>query len=255
MRIFVPVKQVPDLVEELEVDASGTDLDRQWLTYKLNEFDDHALEEALLLKEEAGGEVVVAALDSDVADDILYTALAKGADRALKIPAGDGPASSHAVARIMAEVARSVEADIILTGVQAADDLHGQNGPLIAGYLDLPHVSVVTSVRPSGQAVEVHQEYAGGLTARIEVDLPAVLGIQAARQSPRYVPVSRVRQAMKEGRIDSLAAAGGADGSVPAVRRVFKPESAGRAEMIDGSTQVVVDRLLEILNERGLVRA
>jgi len=52
MNITVLLKQVPDLVEELEVDESGTGLDRSWLKFILNEFDDHALEQALLLKEQ-----------------------------------------------------------------------------------------------------------------------------------------------------------------------------------------------------------
>ncbi|MHB8619902.1 MAG: electron transfer flavoprotein subunit beta/FixA family protein [Chloroflexota bacterium] len=260
MRIFVPVKQVPDLVEELEVDAGGMDLDRQWLVYKLNEFDDHAIEEALLLKEDSEGEVIVivAALDGDGVDDILYTALAKGANRALKVARpGDGPLSSHAVARMMAALARTVGADLVLTGVQAADDLDGQNAVLIGGLMDLPHVSVVTGVRLAGggKAVEVDQEYAGGLMARMEVDLPAVLGIQAARQAPRYVPVSRVRQAMKDGNIETVEAEAADGGSGVAIRRMFKPESTGRAEMIEGSPEVIADHLMGILSERGLVRA
>ena len=62
MNIIVPIKQVPDLVEELEINSSGTDLDREWLKMKLNEFDDHALEEALLMKDDGGANVTAIAL-------------------------------------------------------------------------------------------------------------------------------------------------------------------------------------------------
>ena len=81
MRIAVVVRQVPDLIEPLEVDSSGESLDWGAASFVLNECDDHALEQALLLKERHGGTVIVVALDfGDVANS-LYAAAAKGADR------------------------------------------------------------------------------------------------------------------------------------------------------------------------------
>ena len=81
MRIVVPLKAVPDLVEEIELTDDGTDIDREFLKFVLNEWDDQALEEALLIKDAGGAEVVAVALadDPDI-DQALYTALAKGAD-------------------------------------------------------------------------------------------------------------------------------------------------------------------------------
>ncbi|RMG64910.1 MAG: electron transfer flavoprotein subunit beta/FixA family protein, partial [Calditrichaeota bacterium] len=105
MNIAVLLRQVPDLVEELELDDSGKDLNRDWLKYKINEFDDHALEEALLLKEEAGANVTALALEGDDVDKLLYTAAAKGADRLVKIT-GDfpGAVASRVAARAFANV-------------------------------------------------------------------------------------------------------------------------------------------------------
>ena len=85
MNIIVPVKLVPDLVEELSIDENGTALDMTWVSLILNEFDDHALEEALQLKDELDANITVIALDSDETDKVLFTALAKGADRAIKL--------------------------------------------------------------------------------------------------------------------------------------------------------------------------
>lgn len=81
MKIIVPLKQVPDLVEELEVGGSGTRLDFEELKMKLNEFDGHALEEALLLKEDCGADVVALAVEGAETDRMLLTALAKGAEK------------------------------------------------------------------------------------------------------------------------------------------------------------------------------
>jgi electron transfer flavoprotein beta subunit len=257
MNIIVPVKQVPDLVEELEINSEGTDLEREWLKYKMNEWDESALEEALQLKELHGGTVTVLTVATGDVDELLYTCVAKGADQVAKI-VGDFEEShdSHTAARALAAAIRERPYDLILTGVQAADDLDGQVGVLLATYLSLPHISVVSGieVEPLTRTATVHQEYAGGIMATFEVDLPAVLGVQASRAIPRYAPVSRVRQAMKTAQIAEIEATtpSGADISV---RRMFKPESAEHAEMLEGDTEEIVDRLIEILRERGVWRA
>ncbi len=254
MNIIVAVKQVPDLVEDLEIDAGGRSLDRDWLKFKMNEFDEHALEQALLLKEAHGGRVTVVGLDTGEVDETLYTALAKGADRAVKI-VGDFESglSSRQAARLLAAAVRGMEYDLILTGVQAVDDLDGQVGPLLAATLGVPCVSVVAGVDVHGGSATVKKEFAGGLVAELEVDLPAVLGIQAAAQPPRYAPVSRVRQVMKTASIEEIDAVGVGESPV-SVRRMFKPEAAGRAEMIEGDPEAVAERIVQILREKGVLK-
>jgi electron transfer flavoprotein beta subunit len=253
VRIVVPIKQVPDLVEELEIAASGTDLERDNLKYKINEFDDHALEEALKLKELAGGEVTAIALDSEGIDKILFTAAAKGADRLVKVT-GDFPPGTptHAVAKALAGALSEMSYDLILTGVQAADDRDGQLPGLLGAYLDLPQVGVVTGIHPEGGKLTVHKEYAGGVMAELEVSLPAVLGVQAAREPPRYAPVTRVRQMMQKMKIEEVKAKeeGAAVGS--SVVRMFKPEKGARAEMIEGSADEIASRIVTVLRERGI---
>ena len=136
MNLLVPLKMVPDLVEELTLNEAGTDLDRDALTYKLNEFDDQALEEALELKALHGGTVIVAGLDTPDIDQVFYTAIAKGADRAVKITGQFDPlVDSWTAAAAMAPVVASLEVDLVLAGVQAPDDLYGQLPVLLAGKL------------------------------------------------------------------------------------------------------------------------
>ncbi|HET7876175.1 MAG TPA: electron transfer flavoprotein subunit beta/FixA family protein [Methylomirabilota bacterium] len=256
MEIVVPIKMVPDLVEELEVNAEGTDLDRSVMKLRINEFDEHAVEEALCLKDKHGARVTVVALDTGDVDETLFTCLAKGADRAVKIT-GDFAqgVSSHAMAAILAKVLGSMPHDLVLAGVQAADDRDGQLGPLLGAMLDLPHVSVVTGAEPAGtHAVSVRQEYAGGVVAEFEVDLPAVLGIQAARQAPRYAPVSKVRQVMKTAKLEEIAAPAVEAGAGSTVKSLAKPEASGRAQMLEGSPEEIADRLCALLVERGLVK-
>ena len=148
MNIIVLMKRVPDLVEDLEVDDSGKALDEDCVSLKLNEFDDHALEEALLLKEARRRRRVTVTASRSTArsvDKMLFTALAKGADRALKITGhgappgrpGTGEVGSYRdLAGIFAEVVKGQPHDLILTGVQAADERDGQLGPMVAAMLD-----------------------------------------------------------------------------------------------------------------------
>ena len=88
MNIVIPIKLVPDLVEELAVDESGTALDMAWLSLILSEFDDHAIEQGILLKEHSGGQVTIIAPEVEGADEALFTAAAKGAAAAATLSAG-----------------------------------------------------------------------------------------------------------------------------------------------------------------------
>jgi electron transfer flavoprotein beta subunit len=255
MHIVVVVKMVPDLVEELEIDADGRDLDRSFLTLRLNEFDEHAIEEALQLKSRQGGTVTVVALDTGQVDEALFTCLAKGADRAIKVTGDVGPApANRTAAAALADVVRALPHDLVLAGVQGADDRDGQVGILLAEALGLPHVSVVSGVEPAGaRVITVRQEYAGGVMAEFEVDLPCLLGIQAARVAPRYAPVSKVRQTMKTAKLEVAAAPADLPGAGSTVVRLRKPERGGQAEMLEGAPDEIADRLVAILQARGLL--
>jgi electron transfer flavoprotein beta subunit len=253
MNIIVLVKLVPDLVDELTIDPGGAGLDLTFARWIINELDDHALEQGVLLKERGGGAVTVLAPDLEGADDVLFTAAAKGADRLIKVRGDFSGANNHALSRAFASIIRDLPADLILTGVQAHNDLDGSAGPLLAECLQLPYVGYVSGVSISDGKSTVRKEYPGGLLAEMEVTLPAVLGIQAAEQPPRYVAVSKVRQAMKTSSIEECEApildpCGG-----PTVARMFQPEAASHAEMITGSPEEVADRLVSLFKELGVL--
>jgi len=254
MNIVVPVKIVPDLVEELTIDESGAALDRMWLRLILNEFDDHAIEQAILLKERGGGQVTVIAPDMEGAADVLFTAVAKGADHLIKLTGEfDDGVNNHALARMLAPIIQELAPDLVFTGVQAHDDLDGQLGPLLAGLLEMPYLGYVAGVTVADGKALARKEYPGGLIAEMDVTLPAVLGIQAAEQPPRYVAFSKVRQAMKtaviqERQTDDLNPTGG-----PAIKRMYQPEVGERAAMIEGEPEQIAARILKIMAEKGIL--
>ncbi len=248
MKIVVPLKQVPDLVEDLEVDSSGKALDRSDIKFKLNEFDDHALEEALLLKENGtADEVVVMAVEGENVDKLLFTAIAKGADKAVKLTGGD-PVDSHQFAKAFTNAINLEGFDLVLTGVQSVDDRDGQLGPIMAAYLGVPCISVVSGVKVSGVSVTVHKEYSGGMMGEFDVDMPAVLGIQAAGKTPRYAPVSKIRQAQQTETIQDVDAGDLGTGAGSSMVSMAAPKNGIGAIMLDD-----VKDLIAVLKEKGVV--
>src|SRR3990172_2452565 len=122
MELVLLVKQVPDLAEELEIDSSGKDLAREWMSFVTSEWDEYALEEALQLKE-GGGTVTCLALGVEAGDvdEVLATCLARGADRVIKVGSFERHPDSHTAAAAFAAALEGVAHDLVLTGVQAVD--------------------------------------------------------------------------------------------------------------------------------------
>jgi electron transfer flavoprotein beta subunit len=257
MNILAVLKMVPDVVEELEVGDDGKSLDLDFLRLIVNERDEHALEQALLLKDKHGGSVTAVAIDAPEIDDVLFTALAKGADRAVKITDVEEGLSTRAAASLLAQVLPKVPnllpADLVLAGCQATDDLDGQTAAVLAHGLELPYLGIVSQVDADGSTACVLSEFPGGVRGEFEVDMPAVLGIQASEKPPRYVPVAKVRAAMKSQTIEEVSAGTEPEASLAAVTGMTKPEAGGKAEMLDGSPEELAAKVGEILSERGLL--
>lgn len=255
MNLFVLLKTVPDTVEELTVAADQKSLDAEWLRFKLSDADEHALEQALLLKEKHGGTVTVVAMDAPELDESLFMAFAKGADRVVKLAGDLAGVQSVAAARLFAEFFKTapLPADaLVLVRSQAIDDLEGEIGPYLADQLGLPYVGVVTGVAPGGAGVVVTKEFAGGLRGEFSCAMPAVLGIQSAEKPPRYVPIAKVRAAMKASKLETVDVSAEAPARYP-IERMYKPESSGRAEMWEGSPEDVADRIVDLLANQSLI--
>lgn len=260
MNYFVLLKMVPDTVEELEVGADGKSLDSDQVRLKLSDTDEHALEQALLLKEKCGGTVTVVTLEAPEVDEALFTALAKGADRAVKLSIEQAELGAVAAAQVFVSFLRlGTEAlgtaTLILCGSQANDDWQGELAPYVAEALSLPYLGVVGGVLlKNGQnAAMVLKEFSGGVRGEYELPLPAVLGVQAAEKPPRYVPVAKVRNFTKSGKIEAASVPAPARPTVLEVDRMYKPEVAGRAQMLEGSVEEIAGRLADLLAERGII--
>jgi len=253
MNIAIPVKLVPDLVEELAIDTSRASLDYDWLRLKVNELDDHAIEEGLLLKERYGGQVSVIALEDECIDEVLFTASAKGVDRLIKI-CGDPPRdiNNHSLMQLFGPVLQELQPDLVITGVQAHNDIDGPIGPLLAETLGFSYTGYVSGITVDDGSLTVRKEYPGGLIAEMSVNLPAVLGIQAAEHPPRYIAYSKIRQAMKTASIEDCPGAVVQPVHDVMIARMFQPTSGVSAEMIEGSPEIVADQFVKLFKGLGI---
>jgi electron transfer flavoprotein beta subunit len=259
MKILVLMKMVPDIVEELEVAGDGTSLDQEYLRFIVNERDDYALEQALLLKDRLEANVTVVAPEAPEVDDVLYAALAKGADRVVKVSGAADGAGSRSLAATLAATLPSIPdvlpADMVLSGCQAIDDLDGFTAPLLASALDLPYLGLVSriAVAPGAGVAVASKEYAGGVMGRFEIALPAFIGVQGCEKPPRYVPIAKIRAAMASGGIEDATAVSATVADAVRVTAMAKPTVTGHAEMLEGSVPEVAEKVADLLADRGLL--
>jgi electron transfer flavoprotein beta subunit len=252
--IVVIARLVPDLVEELEIAPSGTALDLSWLRLIINEFDNHAIEQAIILKEKSGANVTIISPEAEGVEDMLFTTAAKGADRLIKLTGiGDEKPTNQSLAKTLAEMIKDINPDLVLNGVQAHDDITGDLAPQLADLLDMPYIGYISGVSLENGKATAFKEYPGSILAEMEIDLPAVLGIQSSEEPPRYVAISKVRQVMNSATIEEidigeLETAGGVE-----IKRMYLPEAAERAEMLEGNEEEVAAKLIAILQDLGLL--
>ena len=147
MKILVPTKRVPSTDERVRIRPDGSGIEDAGLAYMINPFDAIALEEALHIREQRGSDVEVTAVgigDVDFESE-LRTALAMGADRALRVDF-DGSLDPWSVAQVLAAVVRREKPDLVLMGKQAVDDDANQAGQMLAGLLDWPQATFASKI-------------------------------------------------------------------------------------------------------------
>ena len=256
MKIVVIQRLEPVLTEELELSDDGRDIDREWIGFALNQFDDQALEQAVLLKESSGATVTAIAIEDDGSDKMLKNALARGADAAFQIPldADDVESrSSRALAPLYAAAIRTLAPDLVLVGILSNSDLYGELAPYLGAHTGWPQISAVTEVQLAAGKATVRQEYAGGRAARFDVDTPAIIGLQTAMQPPRYVAGSKLRDLLKV-QIPVLELDGTPSGDLSHGTTLALPDQTRGAVMFDGDADDIAASIYSLLKEKGFVQ-
>jgi electron transfer flavoprotein beta subunit len=263
MEILVCVKRVPDTAEnEIEVNRDGSDIQRDDLVYSVNEWDNYAVEEAIQIRDKVGGSITVVSVGAAEDEEVLRREMAMGADKGVLLSddAFEGSDGKAVASIIKAEVANS-KYDLILTGAQA-DDGAGQLGGMLAAMLDWPYASLVNFIEILDEnKLKVGREIAGGNQEMNEIDLPCVLSIQTGINEPRYVGIRGIRKvASLEIPVHGAADLGISPESVgksgAKIERLdyFRPELGEGAEMLEGSAEEKIEKLIEFLKAKGGIK-
>ncbi|MDX1623211.1 MAG: electron transfer flavoprotein subunit beta/FixA family protein [Gemmatimonadota bacterium] len=257
MKIIVCIKQVPERDARLRIASDGKSIDETGLATEINESDQYALEAALRLVEEHGGEVVVACLGPDAAQESIRRALAMGADRAIHLSEdafqdGDAAATARALA---AAIETEEEVDLVMAGLQSDDAGWAQTGVLVAERLGWPSATLIMEIEAEEGGLKVKRELESGWFQWVRLPLPAVLTIQSGINTVRYATLKGIMGAKKK-EIKTLSPdhlgldAGdvGEAGRRIEIARLYEPEKTAEAEMIEGddavkAADVLVDRL------------
>lgn len=259
MEILVCVKRVPDSAEnEIEMNSEGNDIERDDLVYSVNEWDNYAVEEAIQIVDKVGGSVTVVTVGDSDSDEILRREMAMGAGKGLLLTddAFEG-SDCKGIATILKGAVDKGKYDLILTGAQA-DEAAGAVGGMLAAMLDLPYASLVNKIEVGDGKLVVGREIEGGNREMNEITLPCVLSIQTGINEPRYVGIRGIRQVsgveIPELGASDLGLDASAVGTAGAkVKKIdyFVPEKGEGAEMLEGSTEEIIDKLIEILKANG----
>jgi electron transfer flavoprotein beta subunit len=273
MKILVTVTDVAVVDDEFEIDGLG--VDERYLTYELNEWDDYAVEEAVRIAEDGGDvEVVTVTVGPERSEEAIRKALAKGADRAVRVwddaIAEQDLLDAETKAELLAAVAREEDPDLVLSGVQSGDDSFAATGVTLAEKLEMEWAAVVNqldldseasgtasgSAASSDRTASVHRELEGGVEELTDVELPAVLTIQTGINEPRYASLRGIRQAQNKPldaqTLDDL----GLDAGVLETRlewtATYEPESEGEATVFEGAPDEAAGELAGVLRDKGV---
>ncbi|NWH05767.1 electron transfer flavoprotein subunit beta/FixA family protein [Desulfobacter latus] len=259
MEILVCVKRVPDTAEnEFELNAEGNDLDRDDLVYSVNEWDNYAVEEAIRIVDNLGGSITVVTVGDDEAEEVLRREMAMGANNGVLLSddAFEG-SDGRGIATLLKAEVETGNYDLILTGAQA-DEGAGQVGGMLAAMLDYPYASLVNKIEPGEGKIKVGREIEGGNQEMNEIELPCVLSIQTGINEPRYVGIRGIRKVAGveipvKGAGDLGVDAGSVGEAGAKTKRVdyFVPDPGDGAEMLDGDTDEIIEKLIEKLKAKG----
>ena len=255
MKVIVAIKQVPERDSPVRIAANGKWIDESDLQWAMNEPDAYALEEALLLKEQAGGEVIVVSAGPARAGSTIREALAKGADRAIHILCDDlSTRDALGVARLLAAAIKPESPDLVLTGLQSEDVGLGQTGVIVAELLGLPHATMILHVEKTESGLKVKRELEEGWFQPIELPTPAVLTMQSGGNKLRYATLMGIKRAKTKEMRTASAAELGVDGTaVVTLEQISVPKKQKSTQILPGSAKEAAAALVEKLKTEARV--
>jgi len=256
MKILVCVKQVPDMESRFKLNGEGTWFDEADLAFRMNEYDEYAVEQAVQLKEQLGGEpeLTVLSIGPDRVVEAIKKALAMGADRGVHV---QDPTSYQKdpwqIAAVIAGHARGQHYDLIFTGMQSQDRGSAQVGVTVAEMLGLACATTVVGFAHDNGTLTVKRELEGGTKGVVKLKLPAVVTCQLGLNTPRYPTLPNIMKAKKKELLAVPVADLLAEAELTSTERMYPPAKKGGGVVLEGEMNGQLDALLSILKERTAV--
>jgi electron transfer flavoprotein beta subunit len=255
MKILVCIKQVPDMESRFTLNSAGNWYSDQDLAWRMNEYDEYAVEQAIKLREQLGdAEVVVLSVGPDRVKEAMKKALAMGGDRGVHIK-DDASYEKDAfqVSKAIAAYAGEQGFDVIFTGMQSQDRGSAQVGVLLASILGLPAVTTIVGFEYDDGSITVRRELEGGLKSIVRLPVPAVLTCQLGLNTPRYPTLPNIMKAKKKEMttlaIDELLTAQ----ARTTTEQARFPEKKGGGLVLEGDVPELVGQLMSLLKEKTTV--
>ena len=197
MKILVPVKRVVDYNVKIKVKSDNSGVDLENVKMSMNPFDEIAIEEAVRLKEKKlCDEVIAISIGSLKSEETLRTALAIGADKGILVETEE-EVQPLEVAKILKEIVKKNNPDLVLMGKQAIDDDSNQTGQMLAALLGWPQGTFASKLEINGKEINVTREIDGGLET-LGMELPAIITTDLRLNEPRYASLPNIMKAKQK---------------------------------------------------------
>ena len=256
MKILVCVKQVPDMESRFKVNSEGTWIDEQDLAFRMNEYDEYAVEQAVRVKEGLGGaaDVTVLSIGPDRVVEGIKKGLAMGCDRGVHIK--DDQASQKdpwQVASVIARFASDKSFDLVFMGLMSQDRGSAQVGVIVAEMLGFPCATTLVGFELNGETVTGKRELEGGMHGLIKFKLPAVVTCQLGLNTPRYPTLPNIMKARQKELHTFSVSDFLKEENLVVVEKMYTPGKKGKAVVLEGEVNETVDKLVLILKEKTTV--
>ncbi|MCM3757401.1 electron transfer flavoprotein subunit beta/FixA family protein [Sporosarcina aquimarina] len=256
MNIYALVKRTFDTEEKIVVKNGA--IQEDGAEFIINPYDEYAVEEAIQVRDEHGGEVTVLSLGGEDAEKQLRTALAMGADKAVLINTEDDldEMDEFSAAKIISEYLKDKDADLIIAGNVAIDGGSGQVGPRVAELLGINYVTTITDLKIDGTSATLVRDVEGD-SETIETSLPLLVTAQQGLNEPRYPSLPGIMKAKKkpleELELDDLDLD---EEDVEAKTKtidIFMPPEKAAGRVLEGDISDQVSELVNLLNKEAKV--
>lgn len=256
MNIYVLLKRTFDTEETIQLENGH--INEDGAEFIINPYDEYAVEEAIRQRDAHGGEVTVVTVGPEDCDKELRTALAIGADRAVRISIEDDveDGDHYTISTVLATYLKGQDVDLVIGGNVAIDGGSGQIAPRVAELLDVSCVTTITKLEIDGSQATVTRDVEGD-TEIIEVALPLVVTAQQGLNEPRYPSLPGIMKAKKKP-LEELELSDldlDEDDVAPKIETVdlFLPNAKQAGRILEGDLNTQVTQLVELLRNEAKV--